>query len=297
MNFEIKPTVTSTSISSSAMLVELSISSWTGRRKDKRASLDVTSSNNAARGVATVSKKLLGDCEELVSVQKFAGGVRTLHYNSTMPWSDSNIRLLPTSSYFKYHEQMTGIKAEFEDKVERFLSVYEWEATQARLKLGSLFDVNEYPSVGSLRQKFSFNLNYIPVPDVGDWRVDIGASAQSDLCDQYETFYQKQMKRAMSDVWQRLHDEVKRFINQLNVDEDGKKGKIYQSTIDHVMQLTEMMDAANFTGDPMLQLAQAKLRAAVNGVDKDDLVRNPGFRADTKRDIEAALAALPSLDM
>jgi len=45
------------SISTAAMLVELSIGVWTGRKLDKKASNDVTATNNAHKGVANVSKK------------------------------------------------------------------------------------------------------------------------------------------------------------------------------------------------------------------------------------------------
>lgn len=297
INFETAPETSAPTISSAAMLTELSLSVWTGRKKDKRASDDVTSQSQAAKGVASVNKKLLGECAELVSIQKFAGNVRTTHYASTMPWSDTGMRLLPTAQYFKYHEQMTGLKAEFDRLVQVFLDAYDFEVMQAQTKLGSLFVLDEYPTVESLRDKFAFRLNYIPVPDAGDWRVDMGHETQDALREQYQKFYQTQMERAMTDVWQRLHDEAARFIKQLDVDAEGKKGKLYQSTIDHMAHLTDMLDAANFNNDPSLQLAQAKLRAAVAGVAKDDLVRNPGFRADTKRAVEEAIKALPSLDM
>ena len=60
MNFETTPAVSAPSISSASMLVELSMSVWTGRKKDKAASADVTSRNMALRGTANVNKKLLG---------------------------------------------------------------------------------------------------------------------------------------------------------------------------------------------------------------------------------------------
>ena len=44
--------VTAPSIASAAMLVELSLSVWTGKKKDKAASAEVTAANNADRGVA-----------------------------------------------------------------------------------------------------------------------------------------------------------------------------------------------------------------------------------------------------
>ncbi len=279
------------------MLAELSISVWTGRRKDKRASDDVTTQSQAHKGVASVNKKLLGDCAELVSIQKFASNVRTVHYASTMPWSDTGMRLLPTAQYFKYHEQMTQLQTEFDRLVQTFLDAYDWEVMQAQTKLGSLFIRDEYPTLGTLREKFGFRLNYIPVPDAGDWRVDMGNETQNALRDQYQKFYSEQMDRAMRDVWQRLHDELQRFIKQLDVDASGRKGKIYQSTMDHVVHLIDMMDATNFTNDPSLQLAQARLRQTLGGLTPADLRSSDAFRAATKRDIEEAIKSLPSLDM
>lgn len=297
MNFTSEPTVSVPSISSASMLVELSISSWTGRKKDKAASADVTAQNAARTGVASVNKKLLGDCAELAAVQKFASNVRTSHYAMTMPWSDSGMRLLPTTMYFKYHGQITALQAEFDRLVQQFLDAYDWEVVQAQAKLGTLFHRDEYPTVDSLRDKFGFRLSYIPLPDAGDWRVDMGNEAEEALRKQYNDFYGKQVEGAMRDIWERLHTHLTRFVAQLNVDEDGKKGKIYASTIENVLQLTDLLEAANYTEDAGLTLAQNRIRAALTGVDKDDLVQNPGFREDTKEAMEAAIAALPGLGM
>ena len=297
MNFDTQPTVSAPSISSASMLVELGISSWTGRKKDKAASAEVTTQNAARTGVASVNKKLLGDCAELVAVQKFAANVRTSHYAMTMPWSDSGMRLLPTTVYFKYHQQMTQLQGEFDRLVQNFLDAYDWEVVQAQAKLGTLFNRDEYPTVDSLRDKFGFRMSYIPLPDAGDWRVDMERDAQDALKEQYNTFYRKQVEGAMRDVWERLHTELNRFVSQLGVDAEGKKGKIYGSTMEHVMHLTDMLEAANFTNDPNLTLAQNRIRAALDGVDKDDLVRNDIFREDTKRAMQAAIDALPGLGM
>jgi hypothetical protein len=164
------------------------------------------------------------------------------------------------------------------------------------LKLGNLFHRDEYPTTDSIRNKFLFRMSYIPVPDAGDWRVDIESSAQDALREQYEGFYQQQMERAMGDLWERLHGELERFVKQLDVDVDGKKGKVYESTIEHVQHLADMLDHCNFTNDPALQLAQRKLVSALSGVCREDIVKNDGFRADLKRDMEEAIKALPSLD-
>ncbi len=83
------PAASTPSISTASMLVELNISTWTGRKLDKKASRDLTTVMRAANGVANVNKKLLGDCAELEAVQKFTANARNMHYSMTLPWSDS----------------------------------------------------------------------------------------------------------------------------------------------------------------------------------------------------------------
>jgi hypothetical protein len=291
------PEVHAPSISSSAMLVELGISTWTAKKKDKGATAELLTQKNAARSAGNFNKNLLADCEELAAIQKFASNVRTAHYHMTMPWSDSGLRALPTAKYFDYHQAMTALQGEFYSLVEKFLSKYEWEVMQVHAKLGDLFDRDEYPTVETVRGKFNFRLSYIPVPDAGDWRIDLETEAAASLKEQYETFYAAQMEGAMRDIWQRLYEHLDRFIRQLGEDAEGRKGKLYDSTIENVRHFAEMMEHVNYTNDPNLQLAQRRLTAHLAGVCKDDLVRNEGFRAETKRTMEEVMKSLPSLDL
>ena len=287
-------------IASSAMLVELSISVWTGKKKDKAASDDVTRLNNAQKGVASVSKRLLGDCAELDAIQKFAANVRTLHYSATMPWSDSGLRLLPTSQYFKYQKQITALRDEFARLVEVFLRAYAWEITQAQTKLGHLFVVSEYPNEDELRKKFRFNMTYIPLPEAGDWRVDMERETQDALRAQYAEAYAAQLKGAMDDIWHRLHDTLITLSRQLLVEDDGNGGvkanRIYQSVFDRALDIIDMMETCNVTDDMNMQIMQRRLKAAFRGLNVESLKDDTQLRAETKRTIDAAIKALPSLD-
>jgi len=283
-------------VASSAMLVELGISVWTARKKDRGATSDLLLSKHATKAAGAFNKNLLADCEELAAIQKFAGNVRSMHYAMTIPWSDSGLRLLPTAKYFDYQKQMTQMQAEFDRLVENFIQVYDMEVAQVHAKLGDLFNRDEYPTTDAVRVKFGFRISYIPVPEAGDWRVEIESEAQEQLRSQYEEFHKAQMQKAMGDLWTRLHDHLTRFVNQLEVDSDGKKGKVFDSTIENVRQMADLLGACNFDNDPMLELAQKKLVTSLAGVCKDDIVKNDGFRADLKRDMQAAIASLPSLN-
>ena len=296
MQYELDFTASAPSISTSSVLVELSISVWTARRKDKQASDEVTTAKQAVKGVATVNKKLLGDCAELDALQKFAANVRNMHYNATLPWSDMGPRLLPTAKLFDYQKQFSLLDTEFTRMVEAFLSAYDWEITQAQAKLGDLFDVREYPSKDDLRSKFSFKVNYLPVPDAGDWRLDIANEAQVALREQYQAHYTQQLDNAMRDIWQRLYDTLSTLSRQMaDKTEDGKTPKLYQSVFDRALEVIDLMETCNLTEDPTMQLMQRKLSQTFRGVTLEAVKDDSHLRRETKKSIDEAIKNLPSI--
>jgi hypothetical protein len=285
------------SISSSSMLVELGIGVWTGRRMDKRASEEVVAANHADKGVARVTKSLLGACDELDALVKFSANVRNIHYNSTLPWSDMGPRLLPTPRYFAYHKNMSALQTEFFRMVDAFIDAYDLEVAAAQAKLGNLFDVREYPNASELRQKFSFKFNYIPLPDAGDWRLDINNEALASLKDQYATHYTGQLTAAMNDIWKRLYETLTALSRQLSdKTEDGKTPRIFASVFDRMQEVLDLMETCNMTGDMTMQLMQRRLAAAFNGVSAEAVKDDAYLRRDTKQAIDAAIKSLPSLD-
>ena len=286
------------SISTAAMLVELSIGTWTGRKLDKRASQDVTSQNNADKGVANVHKKLLGDCAELDAVQKFTANARNVHYACTMPWSDTGLRLLPTTQYFKYHQEMTALQNEYQRLVQAFLDAYSWEIQNAQLKLGALFNPDEYPTADSLTSKFRFKMNYMPLPDAGDWRVAIGDETEQALRSQYEGYYAQQLQTAMGDVWRRAHDALTKMSERLDYADDNTRKVFRDSLVSNVTDIIELLGACNVTNDPVMATAQRDLDEAMRGITPDALREDPYLRAETRRkvnEVKRVIDNLPSL--
>jgi len=291
------PAVSVPSISSAAMFVELSIATWAGRKLDKRASADITNSNNAARGVANVNKKLLGDCAELDAVSKFTANVRNIHYSMTMPWSDMGLRLVSTQNYFKYTQQMSALQTEFHRLVNIFLDAYGWEIGQAQVKLGDLFNQDEYPSTDRLREKFRFQLSEMPVPDVGDFRLDINNEAQQLIKQKYADYYTAQLKNAMRDVWLRAHTALSKMSERLDYADKDTKKVFRDSLIENVMDMVDLLKTCNITGDSQMSAIATSLENALLGVTPDALRADDYLRYETKQHIDTVLKALPSLDL
>jgi hypothetical protein len=292
-----QPAVSAPSIGSASMLVELSISTWTGRKLDKRASQDVTMQNHADTGVANVHKKLLGDCDELTAVQKFTANVRNLHYGMTMPWSDTGLRLLPTMQYMKYHEAMTEVQNEYGRLVQQFLDAYDWAISQAQARLGDLFNPEDYPSTDAIAAKFRFRFSYIPLPDAGDFRIDIGNEATEQVRTHYQTYYADQLTNAMNDVWQRAYKALSKMSERLDY-ADHEQKKVFRDTlVSNVIDMVELLNVCNVTGDSQMSALAMKLDDALRGVTPDALREDGYLRAETKRAVDDVIKSLPSIDL
>lgn len=294
-------TTNAPSIASSAVLIDLSISVWTGRKLDRKASDTITTQSNAAKGVANVSKKLLGDCAELDAVQKFAANARNSHYSMTLPWSDLGMRLCPTARYLGtsnrdgYEAVMTELQTEFFRLVNVFLDAYDWEIQNAQLKLGDLFNADEYPTRDSLSTKFKFRFVAVPVPTSGDWRLDIGNEAMSVMQEQYDKFYNDQLQSAMGDVWQRAHAALSKMSERLDYADDTTK-KIFRDTlVENVHDIVELMSTCNITNDPAMAEAQRRLSQALEGVTPDALREDAYLRAQTKRQVDEVKKIIDNL--
>jgi hypothetical protein len=289
---ETAPTVTAPSIASSAMFAELSIGNWTARKLDRKATKETTSANGASDDAGAFHKKLLS-CPELDAVQKHIANTRqNVHYRLTMPWSDLGVRLLPTAMFADYYREITEAETEFHRLVNVFGQAYTWAQAQAQARLGSLFSSDDYPSVEIVLAKFRFRHSQTPIPDAGDFRLDIGAQAQDTLRDQYAKFYTDQLNSAMGDVWQRTYDSLAKMSERLDYGDSNDKKIFRDSLVDNVREMLGLLTKFNVTNDQRMENMRVRLDDAMLGVSADALREDDSFRADTKTKVDAILKSM-----
>ena len=290
------PNFSAPSIASAAMLVEVSFSQWTASKKDKRATEELLRQHNAKSGTVNANKSLLPGVKALDDIKSFVARTRGLVYGSTLPWTDTGIRLLPTAHYFKFQEQITGLQNEFDTLVNEFISAYQWERDKAQATLGSLWRAEDYPSVESARSKFAFKVNYMPVPDTGDWRVDIANQGGDALRDHYQNYFDSRLKLITGDVYEKFSERVTRLINSMDWGEGEKAKRMYQSTFDAVCELIDTMQSFNLTGDTTMEALRKQLATVMDGVSLEAIKEDHALRAEKKQQLEQAVKSLPSLD-
>ena len=276
---------TAPTLSSSCIQVDFSAGSWTGRKLDRKASDEVEIQNNAHPNMANVHKKLLGDCQELIAIRKFVGNVRNSHYRMTLPWSDMGLRIIPTAKYFDYHKQMTEYQNEFYTMLDKFIGVYDWAVIQAETTLGDMFNKNDYPSVDTLRAKFNWRLSYIPMPDAGDFRVDIGNEQADAIREQCAEYYSTMFHQAI----QEIAEPLKNMSERLDYS-NGEDKKVFRDTL--VSNVVTAIDLLGVTSDPKFAKIKQELDHAFTGITPDALREDPYLRRTTKQAVDNAIASL-----
>ena len=280
-------------IDTCAMLVEFNASVWTARKLDKTTTSEVVASKNAgAKDAARVNKHLLAGRTELDIIQQAVGRARQFVYDNTAPWSDSGLRLLPTINFMKFTERMNDFEEEMETLVKAFVVIYPTIITAQALALGDMFKRDDYPSANEMMTKFSFRVNYMPVPSSGDFRVDVGNQAQAELKARLESLTQERIDSAMADVRERLSTHLKRMSDRLTTDYIGgeaKQRRFHDTLVDGALELCDLTKALNVTNDVTLETARSQLEQLLVGVTPTDLRKNEAIRQDVKRNVDAIL--------
>jgi hypothetical protein len=282
---------TNITISSSAVLVDLNISVWTGRKMDKKVSAEIDADKQTQVRAGNYHKALMAGAKELEDINKYAAGIRNWHTQQTLPWSDAGTRLIPTARLFDYQQELGQRENGFQALVTDFLAAYNTLVQAAQFRLGALFDADEYPDVDVIAAKFGFRYVFSPLPTAGDFRVDIGNEGLAELRSQYEENQNRYIQGAMTDAWNRTRDVVEKLSNQLRVDKNtGEKGKLYQSTLDNALELCDMLKSMNITGDQELEKIRKELYMTLNGVELKEIKKDDAARAGVKSELDALIS-------
>ena len=280
-------------IDTCALLVELSVSQWTARKLDKSTTEELVKDKHAQdKGAARVNKHLLAGRSELEVINQYVTETRSFVYDNTLPWSDSGIRLLPSTKFMEFNTNLQEREDKFYGLVDEFVTVYPSLITAQAMALGDMFNRTDYPASTDIAHRFSFNVNYMPVPASGDFRVDVGNEAQKDLQDKLSKLADQRVESAMNGFKHRLLDHLKRMSDRLGVDViagEAKPRKFHETLLENAHELCELAESLNIINDPQIEQARKALKKAISGIDIKDLRKDMGARTEVKSQVDDIL--------
>jgi hypothetical protein len=285
-------------IATSAVLIDLRVSTWTGRKRDKKSTADVVHNNNAGSAkAASVVKNLMTDDKDLDAIRAHAQDTRLKLISSTLAWGDKGTRLLPSARIFAVASDLDTCTEQYEKLVNKFLTEYTLKVSAAAFKLGALFRREEFPPADVIARKFTMSYAMTPVPTSGDFRVDVQNDVGAFLQQQFKTAADARVAEALREPWERAFQVLQAAKERIEAamtyeaseGEDGKKTRaprIFQSMFDNAVELAETLDTLNITNDPQLADCAAKMRRLFGSVDAKSFRESPDHQAAVRKQVD-----------
>lgn len=268
-----------------AMLIDLSVGKWRGRKKDRDVTHEVIDKKKAEKDAGSWRTQLVSRAK-LRGVNQAEDNARATHNLWTLPWSDEGWRVLPAATFLNYTAEMRKRQQEFEKEVTAFLRQYPDIVKAASKRLGGLYVKDNFPTLEELRAKFSWRVDVMPMPVAGDFRVTLGKEEADQIRANIQKRSDELMVEAMSDLWRRLYKVVAHVVERL-ADPDA----IFRdSLLQNVRDLCGLLTKLNITGDTELEGMRKDVAAKLVKADPGVLRIDPVERKKTADAAKAILA-------
>jgi hypothetical protein len=254
------------SIKNHALLVSLSVNKPQMTKKDDKATRDAEDANNA-HGAGQFRKDLYPKSlvQPILTVESSA---RAYIESTTYMWTRGEY-LLPTSKFMEFTERIGKYQVEFDQCVTAFLNNWSNVMTQAAASQGELFDANAYPDLTDLKSDFRFRVNYRPVTDSGDFRVQLQSDEMDALRAEVEAATKESMNNMLRAPLERLKDVVQKLnevtgktdrevINKKTGNSETKPPIFRDSVVENIMEEISLLHAfAEILPDNVLAMAKS----------------------------------------
>lgn len=276
------------------MIVKLHISAWKGRVKDDRVTAKTNLDHGATSEAGVYNKHLLAK-KHTLAIQQAESNARAFHMKHTLPWKDGGDRLLPSKNFMRYNRGMRDLKQKFENAVSTFINQYPVLVQDAKQVLGSMYKAAEYPSQAEIDKYFRFFTDIQPVPVSGDFRVELNEQEIEKIKRQIDETNTKSQEAAMENLWHRIHGAVKAMADGMADEIDPitnkivKKGRVFDSYVNNLKELTDILPDLNITDDPKLNEMAQEVKDALTMHSPGTLRKDSALKNDTAKKADEIL--------
>ena len=276
------------SISASAVLVELNISVWPASKLDRDTTAQVNTDASAVVDAARVHKNLFAGTSLRKEIENFAAKVRRYHNQRTLPWADKGERMLPTALFMEYKQTMNAYEQTFNAMCGSFFHAYPELVKDAPTHLGKMYKAEDYPELEDVKMKFGFRRTVKPVPEAGDFRLDIPANDLEEMRADFTAQQDSKLADAMREPWERLHEMLVGMSKKLD-DTSGGKKRYHDTLVSNPLELCALLTKMNITNDPKLEEARKELELTMLGTDIEAIKDSEQHRTEVKAKVDAII--------
>ena len=213
---------------------------------------------------------------------------RSSHYEQTLPWDDQGSRLLTVANYEHCMQLLDGIRERMVRERARFIEDYEDNIDQARLDLGKLFRIEDYPSKEALQGRFGIRLPHHACagrrPLHGEARLGRHRPGQAR--------HRKPDRGTPARCRGRPLPAPRRggssgYPGRLQEEGEGKPLVFRDSMIENIRGLVDVVPRLNIFGDDTLARLCEQVKDKIAGVEPDSLRPSRAFDPAARARVKA----------
>jgi hypothetical protein len=268
---------------------------WFGVRKTLSAAQKEQAADSFAAEAKFLSaaKKLLDTRHDAYqAVTAVRGRVLTYWKALTLPYPEAGIRLIRQDDVSMFDEQLQLFQADLGVAVSLLQSRYDELKDSARLRLGSLFNLRDYPE--SLRDEFAVTWEF-PTVEPPDYLRRLNPALYEQECQRVQQRFQD----AVSLAEQAFVDELARLVNHLTDrlagNDDGKPKIFRDSVVENLTEFFERFQRLNIRSNAELDTLVQQTQRIVQGVVPRQLRENASLRQTIATQMTAVQASLDGL--
>jgi hypothetical protein len=258
---------------------------WTGRKKDSKVGRDVCLDKDAEADDGAWWTYMIPKAK-LKRMDTARGRCRTQWIKETLPWMDGGIRILPSALFMQYTKRMREYIKEYEEAKDEFLKDYPTIVEDAKRRLGKLAKGKRFPNVSEIRNKFDITLDVLPIPTVGDFRVQLGDKQLEKAQKEVERTINTMVDKAMEELWL----QFKNLIAKVEATMSDPKKKFKDSIIKNLEDFCELVPKMNLTDDDKLESLRRDVKARLAQLKPDELRNNKHSRKKAAKTAKEILA-------
>jgi hypothetical protein len=259
-------------LASKTILIGVNISRFSGQKKDKKATDEVTKDNKAKDGNVRVWKSLLKG-QALSEVVNAEQKIRQALYKQTSRWDD--VRICKIENFVKVKLELEKHIHEFYEAAQKVIDSYDTLIQEDKIKLGDMYNPADYPSKASFAASFSVKIITKAV-EKNDFRSNILSQEDIDeINKQIEERINAFAAEAQKDILERVNERLMHLMQRL-ADSDGR---FHESNLDNVTEVITQARDLNITENPKFDALFDKIEKSINSLSPDQIRNSKSQRS------------------
>ena len=212
--------------------------------------------------------------------------------DSSLPYPESGIRLIRNDAVDEFNSSLLGYKGQLEAAVGG-LDNHFWDLKEAaRIRLGSLFDRDDYPS--SLSNEFEVSWDF-PSVDAPDYLRRLSPDIYRRECERVQNQFSNAVELAEQMFEEQLSELVEHLVERLSSDESGKQKTFRDSTIQNLDAFFSRFKQLSIGSNEELGQLVEQAQSVVRGVEPQSLRDNDAIRQRIATQMSAVQASLDGM--